>query len=125
MYTKLEIEKFIQKAFVHTEQKIKRSGIDYNTSGTCANMVFIKDNLLTIANLGDSRAVMCRIGKDIMAIELSWDHKPTRKDERKRILANKGKIEKLNYNGEWVGPYRVWEDEEGPGIALTRAIGDF
>lgn len=35
-----------------------------------------------------------------------------------------GKVEKLNYNGEWVGPYRVWIDEEGPGIAMTRSLGD-
>jgi len=24
-----------------------------------------------------------------------------------------------------VGPYRVWEDEEGPGITITRTLGDF
>ena len=98
---------------------MKKSGIDYNTSGTTATLVFIKDSLCTIANLGDSRAVMCRIGQDISAIELSWDQKPTRKDERERIQNSGGKIEKLNYNGEWVGPYRVWVDEEGPGIAMT------
>jgi len=23
-----------------------------------------------------------------------------------------------------VGPYRVWVDEEGPGIAITRTLGD-
>ena len=38
----------------------------------------IKDNLLTIANLGDSRAVLCRKEKDILAIEISIDHKPGR-----------------------------------------------
>ena len=24
-----------------------------------------------------------------------------------------------------VGPYRVWIDEEGPGITMTRSMGDF
>jgi len=38
---------------------MKKSGIDYNTSGTCAVLIFIKDSKCTIANLGDSRAVMC------------------------------------------------------------------
>lgn len=38
-----------------------------------------------IANLGDSRAVMYRKSKkDNLAIELSWDHKPTRKEEKER-----------------------------------------
>ena len=60
----------------------------------------------------------------INEIKLSWDHKPTRREEKERILKCGGKIEKLNYNGEWVGPYRVWADEEGPGIAMTRTLGD-
>lgn len=86
--------------------------------------MFIKDNLCTISNLGDSRSVLCRVGKDVNAIELSWDQKPTRKDEKHRILQYGGKIEKLNFNGEWVGPFRVWADEEGPGFAMTRSLGD-
>lgn len=39
---------------------MKKSGINYNESGTCALIVLIKDNIITIANLGDSRAVLCR-----------------------------------------------------------------
>ena len=74
---------------------MKKSGIDYNTSGTCSNLIFIKDSLCTIANVGDSRAVLCWMGKDIMAIELSWDQKPTRKDEKKRIIENGGKIDAI------------------------------
>ncbi len=30
-----------------------------------------------------------------------------------------------NDKGQFVGPYRVWEDEEGPGIAMSRSLGDF
>jgi len=30
-----------------------------------------------------------------LAIELSWDHKPTRPDEKERIKKNGGKIEKM------------------------------
>jgi hypothetical protein len=29
-----------------------------------------------------------------IALELSWDHKPTRADEKQRILESGGKIEK-------------------------------
>jgi len=30
-----------------------------------------------------------------------------------------------SYSLRPVGPYRVWQDEEGPGIAMTRTLGDF
>lgn len=118
-------ETFLKEVFADTEKTLKSSGIDYSASGTCCVFVFIKDNILTISNLGDSRAVLCRIGKEKAAIELSWDQKPTRKDEKERILASGGKIERLNFNGEYVGPFRVWADEEGPGIAMSRTLGDF
>ena len=123
--TKQEREKFILDTYANTEKKLKTSGIDYSSSGTCSIFVFIMNGMLTVSNLGDSRAVLCRVGKEITAIELSWDQKPTRKDEKQRIMNSGGKIERLNYNGEWVGPYRVWADEEGPGIAMTRTLGDF
>jgi len=55
---------------------------------------------------------------------LSYDHKPTRPDEKERILRSGGKIEKLMHDGNPVGPYRVWADDEGPGIAMTRTLGD-
>jgi len=50
--------------------------------------------------LGDSRAVLYRItNKEKLAIELSYDHKPTRPDEKKRIISCGGKIEKLMHDG--------------------------
>ena len=53
-----------------------------------------------ICNLGDSRAVLFRITpKERLAIELSYDHKPDRHDERDRILKCGGKIEKLIHDG--------------------------
>lgn len=62
--------------------------------------------------------------KEKLAIELSYDHKPTRQEEKDRILRCGGKIEKLIHDGQPVGPYRVWADDEGPGIAMTRTLGD-
>lgn len=78
-----------------------------------------------ICNLGDSRAVLYRVtAREKIAIELSYDHKPTRPDEKERVLRSGGKIEKLVHDGVPVGPFRVWADEEGPGIAMTRTLGD-
>lgn len=125
MSTFVSRERFLIDCFQNTEKQLKNSGIDYTTSGTCCAFLFIMDNIVTVSNLGDSRAVLCRVGKEKAAIELTWDQKPTRKDEKERIIEMGGKIERLNYNGEYVGPLRVWADEEGPGIAITRSLGDF
>lgn len=56
---------------------------------------------------------------------MSHDQKPTRDDERERIYKNNGQVYKLVHDGEKVGPLRVWADEDGPGIAMTRSLGDF
>lgn len=42
------------------------------------------DRTLTVLNVGDSRAVLCRGGE---AVPLSDDHKPDRPDEKERIEA--------------------------------------
>ena len=42
----------------------------------------------------------------------------------KNIEKNGGKIYRLTHDGQQVGPPRVWADEEGPGIAITRSLGD-
>ena len=40
-----------------------------------------------ICNVGDSRAVLYReTPREKLAIELSYDHKPTRPDEKERII---------------------------------------
>ena len=43
-------------------------------SGTTALVALLKNNHLTVANVGDSRGVLC--DKDGKAIPLSFDHKP-------------------------------------------------
>ena len=118
-------EEFIAYAFENAEEKLQASGIDYSNSGTCCISVFIQRNKAWVANVGDSRCVMGRVtAKEKSAIDLSNDHKPTRPDERARILKAGGKVERFAQDGVPVGPYRVWADEEGPGIAMTRSMGD-
>jgi serine/threonine protein phosphatase PrpC len=54
-----------------------------NLSGSTCIVLFVHQrSFLTVANLGDSRAVLCRSGT---AVQLSEDHKPNLPKERARI----------------------------------------
>ena len=80
-----------------------------------------------VANVGDSRAVIGNMEESgrVSALELSIDHKPFRECEKDRVLKSGGKIEKSLVEEREVGPLRVWkQDEDVPGIAITRSMGD-
>lgn len=86
---------------------------------------------LVVANVGDSRAVLC--AGDGQPVALSDDHKPDRADERKRVEALGGVVHK-NIPGfagalpDWMAPgelpYRVYHANGEGGLAMSRAIGD-
>ena len=65
-----------------------------------------KRRALTVANVGDSRCVLSRGGS---ALELTRDHRLTRKDERERIEAAGGVIVHHRVNGQ---------------LAVSRSFGD-
>ncbi|CAB3231244.1 unnamed protein product [Arctia plantaginis] len=82
-----------------------------NVAGTTALIAIMQDNYLIVANVGDSRGVMCDSRGN--AIPVSFDHKPQQVREQKRIEAAGGYIA---FNGVW----RV------AGIlATSRAMGDY
>jgi len=59
------------------------------SSGTTAITAYVQADVLVVANVGDSRAVLCRSGR---ALDASIDHKPGRKEERTRIEALGGRV---------------------------------
>lgn len=82
-----------------------------DVAGTTALIAVLEDSKLIVANVGDSRGVMCD-GRG-NAIPLSFDHKPQQMRERKRIKEAGGFV---TFNGVW----RV------AGIlATSRALGDY
>uniref|UniRef100_A0A8C6KU18 Protein phosphatase 1L n=1 Tax=Nothobranchius furzeri TaxID=105023 RepID=A0A8C6KU18_NOTFU len=83
----------------------------YNEAGTTCLVALLSDTELTVANVGDSRGVLC--DKDGNAIPLSHDHKPYQLKERKRIKKAGGFI---SFNGSW----RV----QGI-LAMSRSLGDY
>ena len=80
------------------------------------------DHLL-IGHVGDSRGVKGRISKigEIEADIITRDHSPALPDEQERINSSNGEVRKSDQKGPW----RVFlRDENYPGLAMTRAIGD-
>ncbi|XP_062228949.1 probable protein phosphatase 2C 56 [Phragmites australis] len=75
----------ISRTFLETDKDILEtisiSGLFRDDGSTALAAILIGERLY-VANVGDSRAVASKSGK---AIPLSKDHKPNRKDERKRI----------------------------------------
>lgn len=78
--------------------------------GTTAVVCLIKNQILFVANAGDSRAII--VGRDMSFTPMSEDHKPNRPDEMLRIKKAGGCV---LFRGTW----RV----EGI-LAVSRAIGD-
>jgi len=102
---------------------------DYSGS-TCVSILLTQKDINTvyIANVGDSRTIIIKENNNNNWTfeQLSRDHKPTEEDEHKRIIDADGEIEAIeDDNGNWTGPLRVWEKgSEGPGLAMTRSLGD-
>ena len=101
-----------------------RNSVDATVSGTTAVTCFLKENDLRIANVGDSRAIVCRkqespSGFTLRAIDLTIDHKPNSRKEMERIISMGGYVSPPGANG---GPARVWHNNRG--LAMSRSIGD-
>eukprot|EP00826_Nyctotherus_ovalis_P007943 TRINITY_DN1204_c0_g6_i1.p1 TRINITY_DN1204_c0_g6~~TRINITY_DN1204_c0_g6_i1.p1 ORF type:complete len:217 (+),score=52.18 TRINITY_DN1204_c0_g6_i1:62-712(+) len=59
-----EVKEFFEKMCVHVQSKFQNKKTDYKLSGTCAIMALIKNNMVHVANLGNSRTIVCMCSKD-------------------------------------------------------------
>jgi len=92
------------------EQVEKGDDFTADNVGCTAICVLVRKDDVLCGNAGDSRAVMCRAGKQV---ELSFDHKPASDIEKTRIEAAGGYLE------DTPGGARV-----NGNLNLSRAIGD-
>ncbi|KAK7260992.1 hypothetical protein RIF29_27295 [Crotalaria pallida] len=100
----------IADAYNHTDSEFLKSENTQNRdAGSTASTAILVGDRLLVANVGDSRAVICRDGN---AIAVSRDHKPDQTDERQRIEDAGGFV-------MWAGTWRV-----GGVLAVSRAFGD-
>lgn len=100
----------ITEAYENTDsQYLKQDSNNNRDDGCTAVTAVLIGQRLLVANVGDSRAVLCRAGK---ALPLSIDHKPNAREERQRIENAGGVV-------VWAGTWRV-----GGVLAVSRAFGD-
>lgn len=92
-------------ALSEMEAEVLAAGVPMNT-GSTASVALMNGPQLLVANIGDSRTILCR---GTTAIEMTMDQKPSRPDEVARISHAKG----------WVINDRVIGR-----LGVARAIGD-
>lgn len=148
---KTDAEEAIKKMILDCDEKLraKSSKIDASLSGSTAVVVYLTNEGIHVASVGDSRAILASVPNDnlsvgsyqaapnpytrkiepsrqLAAIGLSVDQKPNHEVELNRIEKHGGKVQQLTDDfGNKVGPFRVWQ-KNGilPGLAMSRSIGD-
>ena len=110
------------------EEMLRSGGFDTAFSGTTFVCCVVRGDLLTAANIGDSRltfGVSIREGEALVAEPCTIDHKPDLPDEKARILAVGGRVFAVKYDDGIDGPARVWlAHADIPGLAMSRSLGD-
>eukprot|EP00262_Sarcandra_glabra_P012112 TRINITY_DN304_c0_g1_i1.p1 TRINITY_DN304_c0_g1~~TRINITY_DN304_c0_g1_i1.p1 ORF type:complete len:284 (-),score=72.08 TRINITY_DN304_c0_g1_i1:202-1053(-) len=105
-----EPESAIKKAYQITDGKILEKAVDLGRGGsTAVTAILINGEKLVVANVGDSRAVICQKG---VAKQLSVDHEPSK--ERRTIESKGGFVTNLPGDVSRV---------DGQ-LAVARAFGD-
>eukprot|EP01120_Amphizonella_sp_Union-15-10_P010469 TRINITY_DN4193_c0_g2_i1.p1 TRINITY_DN4193_c0_g2~~TRINITY_DN4193_c0_g2_i1.p1 ORF type:complete len:412 (-),score=89.42 TRINITY_DN4193_c0_g2_i1:53-1288(-) len=106
---KTDIKLALKESFAQIDERFlseAKSASPMVCDGSTCIVVIIRDKKLYVANVGDSRGVLCRDGK---AIALSFDHKPDVPKEHERIKNNGGTLLMGRVQGR---------------LAVARAFGD-
>lgn len=99
-------------------------------SGSTGTVVYIEDNQLSVASLGDSRAIIClgdKINENPKFIQLNIEHLPTIEEEKTRIIDSGGEIRKISIKKVKSSkiPLRIYKKGlDQPGLMMTRSFGD-
>ena len=109
---------------------------DCQSSGSTAIFSVVAYGTVYMANVGDSRALLAHVTEKestgvhdrekLVVVPLSVDQVPNVREERDRVEKSGGVVrrDEDSLTGE-KGPFRVWRrDLAGPGLAMSRSIGD-
>lgn len=115
----------LRETCLAANEDLRTSGLSCRSSGSTCVAVIVQSNRLICSNVGDSRAILGRhTPNGYLPFSLSHDHKPDDPLERTRIEQAGGRV--AADSQQPYGSARVWfADEEGPGLAMSRAFGDF
>ncbi|KAA8527529.1 hypothetical protein F0562_034756 [Nyssa sinensis] len=133
--------KAYNSAFLATNNELHRSDVDDSICGTTAITVLVVGDMIYVANVGDSRAVIAvKDGNRTVAEDLSHDQTPFRKDECERVKLCGARVLSVDQVEGLKDPsIQTWGDEETegddpprlwvqngmyPGTAFTRSVGD-
>ena len=135
----------MSRAHTSTNTALAQSAIDDQQSGTTAVTAYFDGLDLLVSNVGDSRVMLGSVDAQGKLIHkaLSTDQTPYRRDERERVKACGARVmtadqidgvepihedwdcalgDEIDDGGD---PPRIWaQDQEYPGTAFTRSIGD-
>lgn len=102
----------LQNTFLAIDQHLKDNFLEEcQKDGTTGVVTFVTAEEVFVANLGDSRALLCNLtSKKVFGFEATEDHKPSNMRERRRI--------------EECGSTVVMDRVDG-GLAMSRSLGDF
>ena len=107
-YYSQQYEAALKAAFIKLDYDLKyTANLACQYCGSTAVACLVIGKQLYCANVGDSRAVLCRNGK---ALDLSQDHKPRLTAEKKRIERAGGTVVQNRVNGL---------------LSMSRALGDY
>uniref|UniRef100_A0A7N0TGE7 protein-serine/threonine phosphatase n=1 Tax=Kalanchoe fedtschenkoi TaxID=63787 RepID=A0A7N0TGE7_KALFE len=118
-------QSFIETCAAVDQELALQQNFDSCYSGSTALSVVRQGDMLIVANIGDSRAVLGSRSEDgsLVAVQLTVDFKPNITQEAERITRCNGRVFCLE---DEPGVYRVWlPHEESPGLAMSRALGDY
>ncbi|KAF7111651.1 hypothetical protein CFC21_111633 [Triticum aestivum] len=90
--------------------------------GSTACVAVIRGNRIYVANVGDSRCVLSRNGQ---AIDLSMDHKPNYRHERKRIEKAGGQVRMDDIPKKVMADMKLGIHRIEGILHISRSIGDF
>ncbi|CAN1230901.1 Probable protein phosphatase 2C 58 [Linum perenne] len=97
-----DTESAIKNAYIKTDAEILEKALTLGKGGsTAVTAILINGEKLVVANVGDSRAVICKNG---VAKQLSVDHEPSKE---KRMIESRGDVPRVD--GQ---------------LAVARAFGD-
>jgi serine/threonine protein phosphatase PrpC len=119
------MENTFQETFLEVDESLKKEVlIEPVYAGTTACVALLRENKLTLANAGDSRAVLAQKKNDIWtALDLTKDQNPDLPEEQARIEGMGGFVSPPPEPGLSA---RVWLDVGCTqiGLAMARSLGD-